>query len=303
MNIRSGLNGLCVIALAAGCPTASADQQPGSQPQQNTDDSRAKPSPKQDANPTTAGQPREGEAASTPDQKPTKNASVEQTDSKLDTAQAMKLSRDAMTHIAAAEKALKDGKTSAAKSALARSKQALSKLYDAPALAAVLNEFDEALGALAGKKPALEAMDLAPLSATVSSYQEYLDPAVAAGVKQAQARAREGDAKGTEEALRLARNRVEIEVALLPVEEAYVRVLAAQQSLQSGNTKEAARLLRNVPIVISEVQISRPLVPIRFKLQAAAEAAEAQDWSRSRELLDEAGRDVQRLDSHGMNLP
>jgi hypothetical protein len=130
----------------------------------------------------------------------------------------------------------------------------------------------------------------------MTSYQAYVDPEVTAGIEQARDRAKQGDAKGTEEALRLARNRVAIDMAFLPVEEAYVRVLGAQQALQTGDKETAARLLRTVPIVVSEVQISTPLVPIRFKLHAAAEAAEAKDWAQSRQLLTEANQQVQDLE-------
>jgi hypothetical protein len=202
-----------------------------------------------------------------------------------------------MTHIAAAEKALDQNTKSAAMSALAKSQQSLAKLYSTPALQAVLDELDEAIHAMSGEKLAVEPMDLAPLTASVSSYQAYLDPEVVAGVKQAQERAREGDQPGARDALRLARNRVAVDVAYVPVEEAYVRVLAAQQALDNNNMKDAKRLLRNVPVVISQVQISRPLVPIRFKLQAAAAAADAQNWARSRTLLRQANQDVQQLES------
>ena len=209
----------------------------------------------------------------------------------------MNLTQQAMTHIAAAERALDKGDKTAAKSALDRSEQVLKRLYDTPPLAAMMNELDEAINALSGEKPALETLDLAPISASVTSYQAYIDPDVVAGVNQAQQKQKQGDAKGTEDALRMARNRVAVDVALLPVEEAYVRVLGAQQALQKGDTKTASRLISNVPIVVGEVQIRQPLVPVRFSLNAAAEAAEAKNWDRAHALLNQANQQVQQLES------
>jgi hypothetical protein len=217
--------------------------------------------------------------------------------SNLTTNEVMQLTQQAMTHIAAAQQALKDNKVAAAKSALTKSKQALDRLYDTPPVTALLNEFDEALNALAGKTPALETLDLAPLTASISSYTSYVDPEVLAGVETAKQQAKKGDAKGTEEALRLARDRVAVDMAFVPVEEAYVRVLAAQQALQNGDTKQALSLIRNVPVVVADMQLSRPLVPIRADLQAAAAAADANQPDRSRKLLQNANAQMQQLES------
>jgi hypothetical protein len=223
-------------------------------------------------------------------EKPTKTAN-------LSTDEVMRLTQQAMVHISAAQQALKDNKVSTAKSELIKSKQALDPLYDTPPVTAMLNEFDEALNALTGKTPALETLDLAPLTASISSYTAYVDPEVLAGVETAKQKAKSGDAKGTEEALRLARDRVAVDMAFVPVEEAYVRVLAAQQALQDGDTKEALRLIRHVPVVVADMQLSRPLVPIRADLQAAAAAAEANQMDRSRRLLQNASSQMQQLES------
>ncbi len=299
-------NTVLMFAVTAACPVAHADQPDQTSAQQPTQSApknaqtpqanRSDQKTRSTNNSTDQAQSTSMDKSKSTDRSNAR-ADNEATRPKLDSEQVMKLSQQAMTHIAAAEKALDQNKKAAAKAALAKSQQSLSKLYNTPALLAMLNEFDEAINALSGEKPVVEPLDLAPLAASVSTYQAYLDPDVAAGVKQAQERAREGDKQGAQDALRLARNRVAVDVAFLPVEEAYTRVLAAQQALDNNNMKEAKRLLRNVPVVISQVQISRPLVPIRFKLQAAAEAADAQNWSRARTLLKEANRDVQHLES------
>lgn len=221
----------------------------------------------------------------------------EVTNPKLDTAEVMQTTQTALTHISAAETALQDNKIKAAKSALAKSEKALEKLYNAPALAPVVNEIDQAIESVDREEQDLETLDLAPLGATVRSYKAYVDPAVIAGVEQARQSAQQGDKKATREALELARSKVAVDVAMLPVEDAYVRVLAAQHALDAGDRDTAKRLLRNVPIVVAEVQMSRPLVPIRFKLNAAAEAAEAQNFKRAETLLREVNQDMQRLET------
>ena len=220
----------------------------------------------------------------------------EMTKPKLDTAQVMKITQDAVKHIAAAERALARNEKSAAKSALAKSEKALARLYDTRPLKAFINEIDEAIQSVRSGKQELRALDLAPISASFRSYESYMDPEVLAGIDKARERARQNDAKGAEEELRKVRDRVAVEVALLPVEEAYVRVLAAQQALQNKQPKVAAGLIRNVPIVVSEVQVSRPLVPIRFKLHAAAEAAESGNWQQAQKLVREVNQDMQRLE-------
>ena len=79
--------------------------------------------------------------------------------------------------------------------------------------------------------------------------------------------------------------------------DAGLRVLAAQQALSSGDLDSARSLLRNLPIIVGEMQVSTPLVPVRFKLHAAAEAADAKQWDRTRALLKEANQTVQRLET------
>jgi len=208
----------------------------------------------------------------------------------------MKITQTAMTHITAAEQALDKGNTKAAKAALAKSEKALGRLYDTPPLDALMNEFDEAITALAGDKPALQPMDLEPLRARITQFEAYVDPSVRAGVDEAGKKAESGDMAAARDELRAARRRVSIDMAFIPVEEAYVRVLAAQRALDKGNKEQASDLLENVPIVVSQLQISQPLVPIRFKLHAAAEAVAAGKNDVANQLLAEADREVQELE-------
>jgi hypothetical protein len=227
-------------------------------------------------------------------------------------AEVMKITEQATTHITAAQAALARGDKKAAKQALDQSGRALKKLYDAPELSALLNQMDETIASIegegegkAGKKPrqAIEKLDLAPLSATVRRHQLYLDPSVAAGIDEAAARAKQGDARATADALRLARNRIVVDMAFLPVEDAYVRVLAAQEAIDRGDMKQARQFLHGIPIVIAELQLSTPLVPVRFKLNAAALAAEQGNWDRSRTLVREATSELQAIERASKDTP
>jgi hypothetical protein len=210
--------------------------------------------------------------------------------------QVMAITQQALGHISDAVAALDKGNTAAATTALDKGQRVLQPLYDTPALIAVLNELDEAIASVQSKQPALKALDLAPLAASLASYQEWVDPSIAARIDEAKTSAKKGDTKATMEALRLARNRVAIDIAFLPVEEAYIRISAAQHALDDGDAKRAKQLLRTLPIVVSEVQLSTPLVPVRFKLNAAALAAEAQNWKRSQALIREAVKEMRDVE-------
>lgn len=277
--------GLAALALSiAG--TASADDR-----QQKTTGTSSPESP--------GTQERTPSSKTTPSSTPSSKSTMQGTDvtkPRYTATEVMKITQTAMVQIAAAESALDRGDKAAARTALENSEQALDRLYDTPAMGSLLNEFDEAQRKASGKTPTLEPLDLAPLTASVRSYQAYIDPEVAAGIKEAEDKAQKGDNEGAAEALRLARNRVAIDVAFIPVEEAYIHVRAAQHALDQGDTKLAARFLRGVPIVVSEVQVATPLVPIRFKLAAAAMAAEEGNWKRSQTLVNEAAKDVQNLE-------
>lgn len=236
----------------------------------------------------------------TPDTKPplesaskpiTKGESTHQ----LGVSEIMRITQTAMTHVAAAERALERGDTDAAESALEKSERALSRLYQASEQQGLLGELDQAIQQTRESTAPATDIDLAPLMAKVTRFQAFVDPEVRAHVKDAQRRADEGDAQGAEEALRLARNRVAVEMAFVPIEAAYTRVLAAQRVLDQGKPEEAAKFLEDVPIVVSQVRISQPLVPIRFKLHAAAEAAEAGNVERSQQLLSQVDKDMQEL--------
>src|SRR5690606_10068686 len=94
-----------------------------------------------------------------------------------------------------------------------------------------------------------------------------------------------------------------IDVAFLPVETAYVRVLAAQEAIDRGDLKVARQILSQIPVVSTELQIAAPLVPIRFNLSAAALAAEQGNWDRSRTLVRAAATELQKLEPRSKGTP
>ena len=139
--------------------------------------------------------------------------------------------------------------------------------------------------------------ELAPLVAEVQRLAVYLDPEVVARVREAQQRANAGDQQGAFDSLRMARQALAADIALLPVEDAYARVAAARAELQRGQVEFAQRLLASVPIAIARLEASAPLVPIRFDLRAAAAAAEQGSWERARMFVGRASNHLQALRS------
>lgn len=217
-------------------------------------------------------------------------------------AEVLRLCQQVIAHVAAAELAIDRGDVAAARRALDLSQRSLRRLRAAPALAAVIDELDTAISRLQGREVAA-AIELAPLTATVRGYQAFIDPAVVEGVAEAESRARRNDRLGSASALKLARHRMAVDVAFLPIEEAQVHVLAAQQALDDGDPALAARVLRGVPLTVSQARVSTPLVPVRFKLNAAALAAEQGDWGRARLLVRGATELIDELEMAAKGTP
>lgn len=279
----SGIKSSFFASLLVLCVPSMA----GAEDKQKTDQTTAKP----EAAKRDGAMPKPAK----PDAKPTakQHAATQRT-----SAEVMRITQQALAHIGEAVTALDKGNSTAAKKALEQASQVIEPLYDTPLMVAILNELDEAIASVQNKQQTLKALDLAPLAASVATYRTWVDPSVATRIDEAKAGVKKGDAKATMEALRLARNRMAIDLAFLPVEEAYLRISAAQHALDEGEAKRAKHLLQTLPIVVSEVSISTPLVPVRFKLNAAAMAAEEGNWTRSQTLLREATkemRDVEKL--------
>jgi hypothetical protein len=76
-------------------------------------------------------------------------------------------------------------------------------------------------------------------------------------------------------------------------------VLAARVELEAGRQQNALQLLQKLPVVLTEVQVSAPLVPVRFNIRAAAAAAEAKDWQRAQDLLAQADTQLDQVVSSG----
>jgi hypothetical protein len=193
----------------------------------------------------------------------------------------MQQAQQALEAIVAAQQALAKHDRDAARERLDEAERRLEPLYDTPPLAALLNELEEAIGTAQGSRP----MDLAPLAGVAREQRIYIEPEAYADIAQAEKFARDRQLDAAAEKLRAARQRIGVSVAFLPVEEAYVRVLAARALLTTGDTDDAARILGTLPVIMEDVRLSAPLVPVRFDLQAAAAAAEEKNWTRAGTLL------------------
>jgi hypothetical protein len=68
-----------------------------------------------------------------------------------------------------------------------------------------------------------------------------------------------------------------------------------RSGIDRGDLKEAQRFLQSVPIVVAVLQVETLLVTVRFKLNAAALAAEQGSWARSQALVREATAEVQAI--------
>lgn len=200
--------------------------------------------------------------------------------------------REVFSNITAAQQALGKKDDETARQRLARARQILEELYSSAQGSDVLEEVQKAHEGVAQGQ---EGIDFAPLSAVVQNRQVFMDPQVVAGVDKAQKQYQDGNARQSSETLRLAQDALVTDMALLPVEASYARVIAAQSLLEEGKREEAGRLLGGVPITLQEWQVRSPLVTVRFNLRAAAAAADAKDPTQVQTLITTASTQFQQV--------
>jgi len=231
------------------------------------------------------------------------------------TANEVEQTKRILAHLDAATRAIQQGDTKQAGDLLDQTATTLRSLYENVPGRSVLNSMNTqqkasshtADAGTGGKASATGNSTTggktneiyAPIAATVAEQSVYLDPQVVANVKKAESQAHAGNEQAAQSSLKLAREGLVADIALLPVEDAYSRVLAARSELEAGRRENALQLLQNVPIVLSEVQMSAPLVPAQFDLRAAAAAAEKQDWQRAQQLVGEAQKRLDEVTSTG----
>lgn len=58
-----------------------------------------------------------------------------------------------------------------------------------------------------------------------------------------------------------------------------------------------------MPVVVAESQVAAPLVPVRFRLQAAAIAADEGDWDRAESMIRRAARELGQLQTELAGTP
>lgn len=205
----------------------------------------------------------------------------------------MKQARSAFSSITQAQVAIEGNQIDQARQHLNQAEKTLKTLSVSAPARQVVEKLGESLAQLHAEA---RDIDFAPLIAQVRQQAVYLDPQVVANVEEAEKAYKQGDSKQAEDTLRLAQQSLVADVALLPVESAHARVLAAQLLLQRNDPAAASRMLGGLPITVTEVQISSPLVPVRFNLRAAAAAAEAKEWKAAENLLDTAAAQLQQLE-------
>jgi hypothetical protein len=211
----------------------------------------------------------------------------------------------ALANIGEATAAIRRDEDDKAQQILSKTAESLRALRQTPA-SAVLSAIDRALPGEGAQSPGAQGskgagdqkgsgaaampakMEMAPLMAEITSFEAYLDPKLVANVREAEKQAKGGDDEKAARTLRLARDTLMADLAFLPLDDAYSRVVAAETDLRAGRDADALRLLQNVPIVLERVQVSAPLVPVRFNLRAAAAAAEAGDWDTTKQLVSQA---------------
>lgn len=196
--------------------------------------------------------------------------------------------RAVVADIGGARRDLAEGDHAAADGKLQDARRMLGKMFEgAPA-----GRLAAGMSALEGKlRQGEKGIDFAPLDAEVREVSLYLDPQVVAGVEQAKRESKE-DPRKAADTLRLARDRLVLDVAMLPVEAAYARVVAAKALLAEGNVAHARRLLDVVPVTLAEVELTAPIAAARFDLRVAAAAAAAKDWKRAERLVDRAAESL-----------
>lgn len=284
------------LSLGLGCKKAGADAppKPGTEQSQATQTAPMGSGAGEQPG-TKAGQGSPSEQGS-----PSKQAPTAQQGSKTEQAQQV------MAHADAAISAIRRDDRSTANQLLGTMATTLRGLYEDVPGRKVLGQMGQAAqpaagpsGAAGGGGAEQAAPGYVPLMAEIQTQSVYLDPQVVAKVEQAQKQAEGGDAQAAQQSLRLARDQMVADIALLPVEDAYSRVLAARAELEAGRKQNALQLLQNLPVVLAEVQVSAPLVPVRFNLRAAAAAAEAKNWERAQALLSQAETQLDSVVSSG----
>lgn len=178
----------------------------------------------------------------------------------------MQQANRALESIVAAGRAIDRKDDVTAKKELASAKKTLDQLYGSSPGADVVKEMDRVQADLATKE---RGVDFAPLTALVTQSKTFLDPEVVAGIREAEKASKEGKTDEASDALRLARQAVIADVALLPVEAAYARVVAAQTMLGEGNREDARRMIAGVPIEMAQFE-ARTTTPFGEQARVAS---------------------------------
>lgn len=188
--------------------------------------------------------------------------------------------------LAAAERALAAGDEEAARTALGAATSTLATLLAEAPGAALATELGGVAAAL--QLPDADGAALRSLAAEVRAMEPVLPPAAVTRVADAAARMEAGDADAATRALLEARELLLVDLALLPIEQAFARSRAALAELDAGDPARALALVQGVPAAIAQTRGEAPLVSTRLRLRAAAHHAAQREWVEAEALLNEA---------------
>jgi YfdX protein len=199
----------------------------------------------------------------------------------------------ASAQVAAAERALLDEQPGKARVALERAEASLRALYAGATGSGLAQRLQEAETRLRRG----ERVWLRELASEVERHATVLDPSTIERVHRAEGDLQRGRRDEAARKLRLAREQLGIDFALLPIESAWARVIAAQVAIQRGDFALAQRLLGRVPALLAEVAVRAPLVPIREGLHQAALAAQGGDRDEAELELEEIAEQLREMEA------
>lgn len=144
-------------------------------------------------------------------------------------------------------------------------------------------------------KQKLPASALQPLASAVQANRIYLQPQLIGSVGEAQGSLQAGDEQRAALDLKTASDALYNDVALHPIDQSLDNLAAAQKSLQGNNTAQLLKQLKAANQIDEKLKLEGPLVPVRFELRAAADAAGNQKHQEAQTLVQDAGDQLRHL--------
>lgn len=144
-------------------------------------------------------------------------------------------------------------------------------------------------------KTKLPATAMQPLASAVQANKIYLQPQLVSNVSQAQQALQAGDDQRAALELKDASDALYSDIGLRPIDDALSSLTAAQQALQKNDTAGALQQLHGANQISEKLKLEAPLVPVRFELRAAADAANNHQHHHAQTLVQNAGDELRHL--------